>query len=265
MVMIGQLNLKVVATLEKLKERTGIVPDIESSFGWIANLNDIANAMVTPPAPELCADLDAPVCVGTLRFYSPCAAAMEVISAVAEEDEEESDRIIAFVLSHGRTDEEMKRISEYIGMPYRELLRHAVRWMRGTKESWSAILLACKYIMQADKAEDLLHLDGEEKEDDGTRRDWSAFVDVLIDEYPGTTERHWMYGISLKQLVRRMLHIRESRDFRHAEKMAMFGKQVAPNPNSFRSRASMKYKQVEREFFAWADKKYTHKDVEVIQ
>ena len=91
-------------SLVMVGERLGVTLDAVSCWRWLRELEDLALKMEgAPAAADLCADIDAPFCVGNVQLWLPSPAQMELCARADALADGEKLAVLAFILSRGRS------------------------------------------------------------------------------------------------------------------------------------------------------------------
>ena len=243
-------------SLVMVGERLGVKLDAVSCWRWLRELEDLALKMEgAPAAADLCADIDAPFCVGNVRLWLPSPAQIELCARADALADGEKLAVLAFILSRGRSASLLRHL---FTVPPSKLVEMAQDWMRGVEVSFESLRIAVEWAMTSWYADD-----GEET--GASRfgiRDWSMVVSALMAEYAGFPPEHWMFGQSCAQIRSRKESMKRRMALADAKMAAALGKNGPPlTVENYHLMRRASYRLV-AEFEAWAKKRFADAEAE---
>jgi hypothetical protein len=238
-------------SLVMVGERLGVTLDAVSCWRWLRELEDLALKMEgAPDAPELCADIDAPFCIGNVRLWLPSPAQLELCVRAERLADCEKLAVMAFILSRGREASALRKL--FTVSPVR-LAEMANEWMRGVEVSYESLKIAVEWVMtswfsrsDATDAETFRF----------NKRDWGAVVSALMAEYAGFPPEHWMFGLSCAQLKDRKSSMTLRNAIRDAKMAIALGKSAPGFAVENYHLIRRAYYRMEADFEAWARKRF---------
>lgn len=238
-------------SLVMVGERLGVKLDPLACWRWLKELEGLALKMEgAPDAPELCADIDAPFCVGNVQLWLPSPAQMELCARADALADGEKLAVVAFILSRGRSAGLLRQL---FTVPPSKLVEMAQDWMRGVEASFESMRIAVEWVMTAWYAKDDLEEAGSGRFD---TRDWGAVVSALMAEYAGFPPEHWMFGQSCAQIRSRKESMKRRMALADAKMAAALGKSGPPLTVENYHLMRRAYYRLESEFEAWACKRF---------